>query len=501
MLELLRSHDHPLIVMVNPSNGFYRFYDNTPPWALIYASVNLCEYRVIIIDQNKFGWEKKLSDALSYRPSYIGVTALTGTQISNAINILELARLECPDIISIWGGIHGTIEPDTTIKHHLVDYLVQGDGEDTLKKLLDELRNGNSEPDIPGVWYISKQGQIIRNITHPGFYDLSNVNNLPIDLISPKGYISTRPDGSKWANVITSKGCVFKCAFCYDASDFNRSKWRAISAEYAVELCNIFVNAGSDGIVFIDDNFWVSKQRVDEFLLLIQRQPSKFLWQVQGANFNNIKKYTVSDFKEFYGLGLRQVTMGIETIAPRTQEVIRKKQNPDDILFLTEELSRANIKTCFSFMAGFPHEDDIDIKYNINFILKLRKISNLVSVGNVKPFMPYPGTEMFDIARKNGFVAPITLEGWSEYTFDQYDKTNIPWVNSEKKKLLGNLYIVSTFLNPGYTFIQNRLSKTLFAVGCYLLMPLTLWRLKNLNLKYSLRSWIIRKLHDLFSND
>lgn len=488
----------PLVVMIQPSNGFYKYYDNTAPWALIYASVNLNEYRVIIIDQNKVGWHKKLLSALSQKPFCVGVSSITGTQISEGINALKLAKSKCPDIISVWGGVHATIEPETTAEHSLIDYVVRGDGEQTFRLLLDELNTGNRRPNIPGVWYRSKDGQIVKNLEHPGFYDMSKIDNLPLKLISPKDYISKRSDGSLWANIVTSRGCVFNCTFCYNTNDFNKSKWRGIRAEYVMELCNFFINQGTDGVVFIDDNFWVDKQRVEKFTKYIEKAHKKFLWQVQGADTHTIKKYSLERFQELYKLGLRQITMGIETVSSSIQDMIKKNQNPEDILLITETLSKAKIKTCYSFMTGFPHETEKDIKDNINFMLKLRKISKLVSVGNLKPLLPLPGTGLFETAVKEGFVPPKKLEDWGGFTVDRYQETHIPWVTPERKKLLGNLYLISTFLNPGFTFIQKRYAKMLFVALCYICYPITIWRLKHFYFKYSLRSSVIRIVHRIW---
>jgi len=43
-------------------------------------------------------------------------------------------------------------------------------------------------------------------------------------------------------------------------------------------------------------------------------------------------------------------------------------------------------------------------------------------------YAPYPGTPLFDDARKHGFVPPETLEEWSNY---DYYETQTPWVNDD----------------------------------------------------------------------
>ena len=64
------------------------------------------------------------------------------------------------------------------------------------------------------------------------------------------------------ATLITSRGCPFSCTFC-DRSTSGR-KGRLHSVEYVVALCRQLVERGVRHILFFDDLFTVSKQRVVE---------------------------------------------------------------------------------------------------------------------------------------------------------------------------------------------------------------------------------------------
>jgi len=55
-------------------------------------------------------------------------------QIDHALEISQTAKEN--GLKTIWGGLHGTILPDQTIGHPLVDISVRGQGEQTILELI-----------------------------------------------------------------------------------------------------------------------------------------------------------------------------------------------------------------------------------------------------------------------------------------------------------------------------------------------------------------------------
>src|SRR6476659_6235386 len=74
---------------------------------------------------------------LSARPHALcGVTVMPGPQVVTAIEISAAIRRAFPAVPIVWGGYFPKLYPDAAINAPDVDYLVRGQGEQTLRALL-----------------------------------------------------------------------------------------------------------------------------------------------------------------------------------------------------------------------------------------------------------------------------------------------------------------------------------------------------------------------------
>ena len=86
---------------------------------------------------------------------------------------------------------------------------------------------------------------------------------------------------------------------------------------------------------------------------------------------------------------------------------------------------------------------------------------------------PYPGTELFQLARQHGFAPPASLEEWSNFKFEV---SNIPWEDEGRKKQLRLLMFASYFLNKK---VEEQTNNPLLKVASKLYTPIAEYRLKN----------------------
>ena len=70
----------------------------------------------------------------------LGVSAMPGPQMVAAMETSREIRRLRPDVPICWGGYFASIYPDAAINARYVDFVVRGQGEDTLLELLEALR-------------------------------------------------------------------------------------------------------------------------------------------------------------------------------------------------------------------------------------------------------------------------------------------------------------------------------------------------------------------------
>lgn len=455
------------IILFQPSNGkLIDKIDKWPPWALLYASAKLDKekYSIKIIDErHEKDWEKILDKELNEETICVGVTAMTGLHLKHAINFLREVKNRKPDIKTVMGGIHATADPCNTIKNQFIDFVVRGDGDIALYNLVRALEKNES----------------VNEIITADFVDLNEIEDPPLHLINIEKYISIKDNRRKFI-IFTSRGCPFGCYYCYNGNDFNKNRWRGMSAEKVFNfITELRKKYGISYIIFQDDEFCVDRKRFEKFASLIKNTDTK--WAIHAANIRSLKHITPEEALELRKSGLRLIICGIETVSPEIQKAINKHIEIKDFFYVNDVMTNAGIKMGYSFMSGFPGETNTDIKMNVDTMIKIIEQNPNIDVGNIKPLVYFPGTKLFDWAIKNGFKPPQTLEEWSDYSWHNYDKLNYPWLSKKRKRFLQNLYFATFLLNPDYEFISKKKWKYI----CRLLMPITKWRLKNLNLNFS----------------
>jgi len=71
---------------------------------------------------------------------FVGISSMTGYQIKKGLEIARFIRAKDNDIPIIWGGVHPTLDPHSTIENDNVDIVVRGEGELTLNEIVKKVK-------------------------------------------------------------------------------------------------------------------------------------------------------------------------------------------------------------------------------------------------------------------------------------------------------------------------------------------------------------------------
>src|SRR5690349_15106530 len=211
------------IILYNPDAVFY-----TMPLGLlaVASALDPQHYDVRIIDgrleRDPVGAVlAELDDALC-----LGVTALTGAPIRDALRISRAAKARRPDLPVVWGGWHPSLFPTETLAEPSIDVTIQGQGEATFAELVERLAGGQSLAGLPGAT-CRVDGQPV--LGPPRL--IVGMTMLPphnYDLIAVGRYFALKRQ--RQFDYISSTGCHFRCAFCADPFVYKR-KWVALAPE------------------------------------------------------------------------------------------------------------------------------------------------------------------------------------------------------------------------------------------------------------------------------
>lgn len=492
--------DRPTIVLFNPST-WRGVGDATAPWGLIGLAGLLPEIDFHLVDQ-RFSpdWKAEVAELVK-QPDCIlaAATGMTGVQLRGVLAFFDLVKQFRPELPTMMGGIHASLLPLQTVAHPNIDYVMVGEGEEVLRSFVDELLAGRDPQSMAGtrsdgVSTDAYLGAVVwagcTTFRHATIEDLDKLPRPPHHRFSMEPYVGHTSYG-RTLSVLTSRGCPHGCAFCLYSNPQFSGRWRGQSADSAVAWMSDLATTYAIGHFHIqDDNFFVRAARVEAIVEALAARGPSFTWTVGGAHVLHLRKLPLSFFKLMRRAGCVRLLIGAESGSREILERIGKRQDPTDILEVNQRLLDAGIRPIYSFISGIPGETDADLKATVALMEKLRQPGSKVDVGTIKPLVFYPGTELYQWALDNGFVPPEDVAGWTHVTWDRYLELPYPWLSQERRRFLIKLYYTSLLWNPDYHWVNS----SLFTGAARALMPITRYRMRNLDFRGSVMPDLLRVL-------
>lgn len=461
------------VILINPDLGFwgkYREKEKLPQAVLLVGTALYNKgYDVKIIDQRiEKEWKNLLLSELKKSPICVGISSMTGTQILNGLEIAKFVKSHAKTLPIVWGGIHPTLMPEQTLENKYVDFVVRGEGEETMVELTKAIEKKNSLKKIKGISYKS-QGKSYHNPDRE-FIDLNKQPPINYDLVNIEDYIIDHL-GCKMINFMTSRGCPYGCEFCY-SKKFHKRKWRSLNVENTInQISTLTEKYGVRGFLFDDDEFFVNMERARELMKRFKEMNIK--WASRGARVDSILKMDNEFLTLLVESGCNDLAIGAESGSDKILSLMNKRITREDIIKANRKLSKYNIISKFNFMVGLPTESIEDVKKTISLALKIKKENKNAMGSFFSIFTPYPGCELFELSKREGLKVPSSLEGWAGF---HYEVNNSTWMSEKMKKIIEMLAFTSSFINDKF----ETTPKPIIELLSKFYRPIARYRFKNL---------------------
>lgn len=386
--------------------------------------------KVTLIDQRTDpDWQRTLGQALERKPLMVGISCLSGPPIYFGLQIAAFVK-ERSQIPVVWGGLHPTLEPKTTIEHPLVDMLVVGDAEISIIELVQALEGDLPLSKVGGLIY-KENGQIIINDYWAQIIPLSEIPPLKFDLVDCTQY-KQRLYGFKEERttvfIETTRGCCNRCAYCTRSK--RPSRWRALNPEDTVGRFRYYKqNFGIEAFILADENFFVDLKRVEKIVELMEKEDLGIFWDGACRPEYLSKRISVDFLKRMEKVGFKSTVLGAESGSDRMLEFINKGCTSEDMILANRKLYQANIKPLYVSIVGFPTETVEDVRLTEKLVQTLADENPGASTTIVK-LIPTPGSVILDECVKGGFPMPQKLEDWIKI-FDPLFLTENTWIPKE----------------------------------------------------------------------
>jgi anaerobic magnesium-protoporphyrin IX monomethyl ester cyclase len=393
MSKLLFSHSY--FYQFDPKQ--WRAQQPYPPLATIQAAAYMRQagHEVALFDTNLRMHPGEVREALKeHKPRYFiiyddGFNYLTKMCLTNmrdaAVEMAkEAKRHNCIVIIN-------SSDASDRYEYYLkqgIDYVVRGEGEETLKLLLDALENNRDVASIEGLAFIKDKNLVLT----PQRTVLRDLDSLPLpawDLIDIESYKTTwqSKHGYFSLNLATTRGCPFKCNWC--AKPIYGNRYNSRSPEHVVnEIGMLMTNYAPDHFWMSDDIFGLKPGWIQKFRDLVVSKNLRFRYKIQSRADLLLQEDTIDALAES---GAQTVWIGAESGSQSVLDAMDKGTTISQIEESASLLRRKGIKVGFFLQFGYPGEKREDIEKTISMVLKLMPDEIGISVS-----YPLPGTKFYE---------------------------------------------------------------------------------------------------------
>lgn len=389
-------------------------------------------------EQNIFERDiKKYVDSISGKYDLIGISVASTNQLIAALTIAKKIKNSNSNTKICLGGavlpyMYESIK-NTPLFFEFFDYVILGEGETALLKLVQHLQRKCNIEDVPNIFY-TNDGVVVEN--HLKTYE--NIHKLPVidyQIISWEQYWASK----RMISYLASRGCYWnKCSFCGLTSNYGQ-KYRTKSADKIVDdlemLCRI---NKSNFIVFNDEALTAFEiKTISEEIL---KREVKIYW---SCLCRLDKQHNIEIFELAYSAGLRIISFGLENGSQRILEMMNKGIDLGVAEKVIRDSSKAGIWNNIYLMLGFPGETREDIQCTMDFLEKNKLYIDTLGYGE---FRLDGYSEVFKCPEKyNICISPYSKDYFGpDYCFEYMTPEDRSYIKSFER------YLLQFEFNPSY---------------------------------------------------
>jgi anaerobic magnesium-protoporphyrin IX monomethyl ester cyclase len=209
--------------------------------------------------------------------------------------------------------------------------------------------------------------------------------------------------------VETSRGCPYTCDFCV-APIHQGHKFREKSATALVdEIERGYRELGLTFFYLWGDTVTLNVKSFSAFCDELIRRELPIQW------FGNARADNLTDLAFVQRLkqsGCWMLALGIETESDETRKDMMKRLEGEKIRVAIRNMRQAGIRSFGFFIFGYPGETPQSLERTIDYAIDIDP-----DFANFYPAVPYPGTALYDKAKREGL---LLSEDWTRMEYSYY---------------------------------------------------------------------------------
>ena len=373
------------IVLVRPN---YKSFFITPPIGLGYLASYLKQYgiEVKIIDGLLKGIDEDatVKQIAAENADAVGITCLS-TYFNEAIKLSHKIKSFDETMKVIIGGMHATFMPRETLEQTKADFVIRGEGEIALLKLIqnafvnDGLDGVYSQQDLKDSKNFEQKSPIVKELDEIPFPLWEQIPPRDYPLAPHGAIVRKYPIGI----ITTTRGCPYECSFCSSPHFYDR-RIRYRSPENVIEEINFLVKRfGVREIAFEDDNLTLDRSHMEKICQLILKHNLNITWTCpNGIRADKVDEELLKLMKKS---GCYYVSLGIESADNDVLKRINKNETIETIEKAIKAANKVGLLTNGFFILGLPGETEKSLQKTVQFIKKSKLFRVTVVILAIMP--------------------------------------------------------------------------------------------------------------------
>lgn len=396
-----------------------------------------------VIDENNLGRYGPRADGggadhellQEQRPA--DAVGLYGGLTSTIPRLYELARqYKDRGVVTIAGGQHFVGENVAEALSSGVDYVVFGEGEDTIRELLEVVEGRRDAHDIKGIAYL-QDGRVVYT---PAREPLQDFDHLPYPDFSLVRYARI-----KIFPVERIRGCCMNCEFCTV-----KGKPRPAPIERLLGTISYLVETHNARQFFIvDDLFGQQRDETVEFCRRLgeyQERIGKRL--VTTVQIRLDKARDPELLAAMRQAGIRHVAIGFESPIDEELKAMNKAVRAEEMLSLVRVYHQFGFMVHGMFIFGYPPTENTRFTMSVkDRVRRFKRFIRKAKIDTVQVLLPVPlpGTELRTRLERQNRVYPLEDVGWEYYDgnfplFEPDEPLTSPELQDGGKRIMSRVY-------------------------------------------------------------
>lgn len=415
------------VLLIAPPRRIWPYIDQQdnfllPQWlaclAAVLRPVPGLELHVLDCMPDQVGWSSLERRIRRLRPDLVASGENHALFASEVVKLMRLAKAMEPEIVTVAGGAHFTNTYQQYLPHEPIDFVVRGEGEETLRELVLAVDSGGvaGGREVDGVAYLGDEG-VTCNPPRRLVADLDSLPMPAYDLLPLKRYGKGRflfsPGGT---TIHHGRGCTGRCTFCVwwrqmahrearcdgtGSPERLTPHWRTKSVERTLaEMEILHCRYDKRCLIFVDPTFNIDSNWNAEFAARLLGKGWDLTWFAFMRADLILRDEKLGIFSELVRSGLTHVCIGVERLDDEQLRRWRKPAASSDQYLEVFQLLRRKYPQVFrqaTFIVGTPDETPASLRAQLAYARRLG-----ADYPAFHPVTPFPGTELYDEALASG---------------------------------------------------------------------------------------------------